>query len=82
MVKKVRVKMNIAGARAIRNSAEVEGDLMRRAQAIEAAAGPGYEASSQTGRTRARASVITADFEAIRDNAKNNTLLKSLDRGR
>lgn len=37
-----------------------------------------YEPSSMVGKNRARASVITADAKAIRENARNNTLLRSL----
>lgn len=82
MAKKVRVKMSSAGSRKVLNSSEVQADLRRRADAIAMAAGEGYWPSVQAGVNRARASVITADFKAIRDNAKNNTLLKSLDKGR
>ena len=82
MSKRVRVKMNSAGARALLQSSEVQADLRRRADAIASAAGPGFESSIFVGKNRARASVITADFEAIRANAKTNVLLKSLDAGR
>lgn len=79
---KVRVKVHSAAARSLLNSGEVKADLGRRAGAISAAAGEGYQASVQAGRNRARASVITGDYQSIKDNAKNNTLLRSLDRGR
>ncbi len=79
---KIRVKINSAAARALLNSAEVKADIARRAGAVAAGAGEGFEASVQEGKSRARASVITADVEAIRKNAKNNTLLKNLDLGR
>lgn len=55
--------------------------LKTRADAIATAAGPGYEASTYTGR-RARASVITATMAARADNARRNTLLRATGAGR
>lgn len=78
----MKVVINHAGIRALLRSPAVAQDLLRRAQRIAAAAGPGYEASVNVGPNRARASVITASPAAIRDNAKNQTLLRSLDAGR
>lgn len=77
----VRVKINSRGAAALLKSGEVADDLERRVSAIQAAAGVGYSADVQAGRTRQRGMVKTETFEAARDNAKNNTLLKSLSRG-
>lgn len=85
MAKVVEVKMNSAGARAILNSAEVQQDLLSRAQAIKARAsamGGVYEVDVQPGKNRAHAMVKTADFEAMKATADNNALLKSLDAGR
>lgn len=55
-------------------------DVEARKVASRAASySPGrYEASSMVGKNRARSSVITADAKAIRENARNNTLLRSL----
>lgn len=79
------LRLNLAGGRALLNSAEVAADLMRRAEAIASAAesaGDG-EYAANLGRTdRARASVVTADAVATSHNAKHNTLLGSLDAGR
>ena len=81
MANKVKVKMNGKSARELLNSAVVRDALKARADAIAAASGDGYEPSVQTGKNRARASVITGTPKAMRDNAKNNTLLKSLGQG-
>ena len=82
----VKVVMNHAGSAEILNSPEVQGELLRRAQAIKARAdgmGSGtYEADVQPGRTRAHAMVKTTDALSARSNAKHNPLLKSLDAGR
>lgn len=78
---KSRIKWNIAGFRQLRLEPGVIADLGERGDRIADAAGSGYEASTYEGRNRGRASVITADYDAIRDNAKNQTLLRSLDAG-
>lgn len=79
---KVRVRINSRGARALLQSSEIAGDLKGRVDAIRAAAGDGYEADVQQGKTRQRGMVKTVTAEAMIDNARNNTLLKSVDRGR
>ena len=87
---KVRVKMNSKGARALLNSVEVQADLLRRADRIQdganaqlGASDPSemYQADVQAGKNRARAIVRTSGHGSRRDNARNNTLLKNLDRG-
>lgn len=83
MGKEVKVTVNSAAARKILTSQKVFDDLMRRGENIRAACAlPGYMVDGQPGRTRARVAVFTGDAEAILDNAKNNTLLKNIDRGR
>lgn len=79
---KVKVKMNPAGAQALLKSAEVQGDMLRRAQAVAAGAGEGFSADVIVGRTRARAQAKADNFEARLRNQRENTLLKNLDRGR
>ncbi|MGP9727888.1 hypothetical protein [Glutamicibacter sp. AOP3-A1-12] len=80
---KIKVKISNQGARAVLNSAEVQRDLLARAERIRDGAGiEGYVADVQPGRSRAHAMVKTETFEARRDNARNQTLLKNLDRGR
>ena len=50
--------------------------LREKARGIQEAAGDGYEISSYVGKNRANVSVKTKTKQAIRDNNKNNTLLK------
>lgn len=60
-------------------------ELNARAEAIARAAGPGYEtrpAAATGGRVRGRAAVITGTPAAVRDNAKNHTLMRALGAGR
>lgn len=70
----------------LRSEPGVVADLERRAEAVAEAAGDGYLAGSRQGASRPqgrwRASVVTGDWDAIVDNARNQTLLKALDAGR
>lgn len=62
-------------------SPQALGICRQYADAVQGRAGEGYEVSTYVGRNRANASVITATFEARKDNYENNTLLKSLGGG-
>ena len=54
-------------------------ELLRdKARGIQEAAGDGYEVSSFVGTNRANVSVKTKTKKSIRDNNKNNTLLKAM----
>lgn len=78
----MRIRWNRAVFEAIRRDPAIAADVDARAGRIAAAAGEGYLASPHEGRTRHRASVITATAEAMVDNARNDTLLGALDAGR
>ncbi|PZE89943.1 hypothetical protein [Curtobacterium sp. MCBD17_008] len=80
----IRIEMNQAGIRELLKSDEVRADLEARANRIAAAAGgePDYEVDVRQGSSRVRASVRTATFPAILDEARNRTLSGSLDAGR
>lgn len=84
MVKKIRVKMNSAGARAILRSAEVQADTERRGRAIAAAAGgePDFEVETQVGANRVRTSVRTATQKGREAEANQRALTRALDAGR
>lgn len=82
MAKPLKVKMNSRGSRAFLRSAEMQADMLRRVQAVQQGCGDGYEADVQPGANRAHGMVKTVTQDAARDNARNNTLLKNLDRGR
>lgn len=77
-----RVKLHNRGFTEMRKDPNLVADLEARGRAIANAAGPGYEVSSYSGKTRHRVSVITESYEAAKDNEENNTLLKALDAGR
>lgn len=81
-----RVKWNYPGLGAILRGPEMRADLERRARAIAGAAtgasGEAYAVDSSTGKTRARASVRTADRAAAAKEATDHVLLRSIDAGR
>lgn len=79
---KVRLVLNRKGVAALLKSSGVADDMMRRAQAIASAAGDGMEPSVQIGRTRARASVITATDEAMEAEATTRRLTSAINAGR
>lgn len=82
MPSRVRIDINSAGIQSLLKSPEVEALLRAKAERIAAAAGEGMEAASRVGRTRARASVITATRAARKAEAENRSLTKALDAGR
>jgi hypothetical protein len=81
MAKDVTVKIDRRALAALLKSPEVQADLLARARRIATQAGPGMEASSMVGRTRARASVITATPEAMLAEATTRRLSSSLQAG-
>lgn len=78
---KARIVWNMAGFAAIRTSGEAMGLLNQHAQRIAAAAGEGFEAKpaqATGGRIRGRAAVVTTTYEAMRRQAKDHVLERSL----
>lgn len=78
MSKNVKIELNRAGVRALLKSSEMQGLLLDHAEAIAGRAGDGYAAESAVLGTRAVASAYTENPDAMRDNLKNNTLLKAV----
>lgn len=81
-----RIKFHPAAFRELLNSPGVVADIDRRAQAIATAANAEgtHVVDSATTRSgqRHRAAVITADFEAMRAEAKTRNLTRAIDAGR
>lgn len=59
-------------------SPEMVAILKEKARDVQEKAGQGYEISTYNGKNRANVSIKTKSRKAIRDNNKNNTLLKAL----
>lgn len=60
----VQLKINYRGIFELLRSDEVQAELVRRANRVAAAAGPGHRVESEVGKRRARAAVITDTAEA------------------
>lgn len=71
------LKLNRKVARDLLKDPGLERHLLGEAEKIAARAGEGHRASSMIGRNRARASVITESFVAMRREAKRGTLSKA-----
>lgn len=85
MAKNVTIVLNRAGVGQLLKSPGVQADLLRRAEAIAAAAGANggeFVADSRIGATRARAIVFTADNAAERAEATDRALTHAIDAGR
>lgn len=83
MAVKFRWRSNVF--REIRTMPGVLSELEARGARIASAAGDGYETSGAGvtgGRGRGRVAVFTATPDAMRDNARNHTLLSALGAGR
>jgi hypothetical protein len=82
--KRVILKFNYRnGFRALRTAPGVRADILRRAQAVAAAAGTGVEVLPvQEPWSRARVLVGPVTPEAARRVAKDNDLLRALEAGR
>jgi hypothetical protein len=78
----VKIELNPAGVRELLRSPEVLADLSARAHRIANAAGDGMEVDAELGRVRARATVFTATFEAMRAEATTRALTRAVDAGR
>jgi hypothetical protein len=80
---KVDIKLNSRNIeRHILKGRATEADLLRRAQRIAEAAGPGMEVNTNIGPSRARASVVTATSAAMRAEASDRALTRAIDAGR
>lgn len=81
----VRLKWNPNGLYGLRSAPGVVAEINAMAAAHAARAGPGYSWGSQQGRRapqgRWRAIVYPDSWMAVRDNAANNTLLRTMGGG-
>lgn len=73
-----KFELNYSGVAELMKSSVMIEVLRDKARSIQEAAGDGYEVSSYVGKSRANVSVKTKTKKAIRDNNKNNTLLKAM----
>lgn len=74
----VEIELNSAGVREMLRSDEMEAVLEAKASEIAARCGNGYAHDTYMTPGRVVASVFAETPEAMRDNAKNNTILRNL----
>lgn len=80
---KDKITLNLAGFRELRTSPAVQADLQRRAEAVAAALGDGFEVSNPGTRTRARRTVGPTTPEAFAKVRKTPAaLVRALNAGR
>jgi len=83
MAKAIRVKYHIRNWKALRNSPEVRAELDARASRVAHAAGEGFtRRQAEAGKKRARASVGTNSWAAMRRQSEENVLQRALNAGR
>lgn len=79
----VRIEINDEAFQSILKSPEVQAELLRRGNAIAAAAGDGtWDVTASQTPTRARVSIGTGDHAARTTEATNRGLTSALDAGR
>jgi hypothetical protein len=76
--KKFKFKLNHAGVGQLLKSSEMVDVLEEKASGIRNGAGSGYAQDTYIGKTRANAMVYADTYQAKKDNFKNNTLLKAV----
>jgi len=75
---KVKFELNRKGVADLMKSSAMQGVLKSHATSIKNRAGQGYEQDIHVGKNRANARVWPDTPQAIDDNFKNNTALKSV----
>ena len=71
-------ELNEQGVRALLKSAEMESVVREKANEAVKRLPSGYEADTHVGKNRVNASVRTKTYAAVKDNSKNNSLLKAV----
>lgn len=77
---KLKFKLKRAEVRKLLKSDEMKGVLLEFADHVADRAGDGYEQDIYVGKNRANAMVRASTYQAKKDNLKNNTLLKALNK--
>ena len=75
---KFRFELNSEGVKELLRGNDMQAICREYADNAVSSLGDGYEATTHVGRTRCNASVIATTYEARRENAKNNSILKAV----
>lgn len=81
-VKGLRIKLNRRGVQQLLASQDVADDLTKRGNRMADAAGEGVEVTTTRNRDRAVVFVRTATYDAMKAEAEDRTLTRSIDAGR
>lgn len=81
MAKRMKVELDSGGIRSLLKSGEVQQTCQKQASDIMARTGGGYKSEAHLSDQRVIVNVWADSPKARRDNAKSNTLLKSLREG-
>lgn len=73
-----RFELNKAGVKELLQSAEMMSICKQYADSAQSRLGEGYEVTTHTGKTRVNAQIEATTYQARKDNAKNNTILKAI----
>lgn len=77
-----KVKLNLRGLNALMTSREVTAEVVKRAQAIQRAAGPNFEVNVVPHKFTARAFIRPANVEGAKEEARDKRLTRALNAGR
>ena len=77
-MKRVRFEWKRGVFKELRTMPATERELKKAADSVADSAGDGYESLLGDGKTRSRASVVTASADAMRNESKNSSLLRAL----
>lgn len=75
---KYKFILNKAGVKSILKGPQMKEIVEKKAIEIKNRCGSDYDQNSHVGKNRVNAMVFASTFKGIRDNKKNNTLLKAL----
>ena len=77
-MKRVELKFRVNAFPAIRNRPKLLEEMARLSKEIVSEAGDGYKSATGTGDRRARSTIWTANYDAIKAESKNSNLLRIL----
>lgn len=78
MATRTKVELDHEGMRAFLRSDEMQAAMIRMTEQVRYRVGKGYKRSAYRGKGRVNVSLRASSKQAVRDNKKNNTLLKAI----
>lgn len=78
MSSKLKIVLNREAVRGLLRSQEILDICEKHASQAQSRLGAGYEVNTHIGKNRVNAAIVATTYEAKKENAKNNTILKAL----